>query len=232
MAAAVILENLSFQYSKHKIILNKVNLTLNKGTVTGIIGESGIGKTSILRIINGSMMSDNHFKIEGSIRLNGLLMKKEEDYFRQTGTVYQNPDNQIIFSNVEDELAFGMENMGVEAELMTAKIIEVLKLMGIMHLRERNPNELSGGEKQLVILAAILCLDIEIIILDECMTQIDYEGRSLIIEAIERLRRDGKTIIMVEHDYENLAMADQVYRLIDQQLVQVDKGSLIADVLY
>lgn len=226
MSLAIELKHLTFQYNKHKVILKDASLEVAKGALVGLIGDSGVGKTSVLRMINGSLVSEGRQKLSGRISLNGVLMEKEEDFFRQTGTVYQNPDNQIIFSSVEDELAFGMENMCISPELMGDKITQALDLLGIKHLRKRNPNELSGGEKQLIILAAILCLDIDIIILDECMTQIDTAGRKLIIEAIKRMKGSGKTVLMVEHDYENLSIVDQVYRIENQKIVSVDKRSL------
>lgn len=226
MDIAIELRNLTFGYNKKKTLLSKANLKIQKSTVVGIIGASGVGKTSVLRIINGSLVGQGRQKISGSVYLNGQVMEMEEDFFRQTGTVYQSPDNQIIFSSVEDELAFGMENLSIDPSSMAGKIMEVLKVLGIEKLKERNPNELSGGEKQLVVLAAILCLDIEIIILDECMTQIDTEGRRLIMDAILRMKDNGKTVLMVEHDYENLKVADQVYRLKNQCLELVEKGSL------
>ncbi|MBS7526897.1 ABC transporter ATP-binding protein [Fusibacter paucivorans] len=223
---AIQLEALTFQYNKRKKILDNVNLSIGKGEAVGIIGESGVGKTTLLRLMNGSYFHEYERQIKGSIFIDGQRMAKEEDFFQKIGTIYQNPDNQIIFSNVTDELAFGMENMCISPEIMRSKIDEVLKMLAIEHLRDRNPNTLSGGEKQLVTVAAILCLDIGILILDECMAQVDAKGKVLITEAIRRMKTHHKTVVMVEHDYENLRPCDRIYKMEAGKLQMVAKEDL------
>jgi energy-coupling factor transporter ATP-binding protein EcfA2 len=224
---AIRLEALSFQYNRRKKILEDVNMQIESGQVVGIIGESGVGKTTLLRLMNGSFFHEYAHKIKGNIYIDSKQMQKEEDFFQKVGTIYQNPDNQIIFSNVTDELAFGMENMYTHPSVMHEKIDEVLKLLDIEHLRHRNPNTLSGGEKQLVTVAAILCLDIDIVILDECMAQVDTKGKVLIKEAIRRMKAHQKTIVMVEHDFENLQCCDQIYQLREGVLSPVSKEALL-----
>jgi energy-coupling factor transporter ATP-binding protein EcfA2 len=223
---AIRLEALSFQYNKRKKILSDVNMAVEKGEVVGIIGESGAGKTTLLRLMNGSYFHEYERNIKGRIFIDGQHMAKEEDFFQKIGTIYQDPDNQIIFSNVTDELAFGMENMCISPEVMKRKVDEVLKMLAIEHLRDRNPNTLSGGEKQLVTVAAILCLDIDIIILDECMAQVDTKGKALIAEAIRRMKAHCKTVVMVEHDYENLSLCDCIYKIADGKLQAIAREDL------
>jgi energy-coupling factor transport system ATP-binding protein len=132
--------------------------------------------------------------------------------------VYQDPDTQIIFSCVEDEMAFGPENLCISREDILKRIDHILELLDIQGLRYRNPNKLSGGEKQLVVLASILTLDVDIIILDEAMSQVDRQGKKRILKAIQRMKSAGKSIIMVEHTIENLSISDEILLLKEGKL--------------
>ncbi len=212
------LDSLSLAYNKKRAILEDVSIGFKQGHITAIIGESGSGKSTLLKLINGSLGKEDVYKYEGNIYIDGKSLIEDSSYKKKVGTVYQNPDNQIVFTNVEDELIFGMENYNMSKEEMDKKLDYVTKDLNIKHLLERNPHELSGGEKQLVILGAIMCLDVEILILDECMAQIDSEGKKLIKKTITNLKNEGKTIIMVEHEYENLDIADEIVLLQDMKL--------------
>lgn len=129
------------------------------------MGSSGSGKSTLLKIINGTIDTS---KLQGDYR--------RPDNVR-FGSVYQNLDNQIIFPNVLDELVFGMENLCFSKKQMDEKLLNVTQLLGIDHLLSEETRHLSGGEKQLVIMASILCLDVEVLILDECLSQVDQKGK-------------------------------------------------------
>lgn len=219
----IILEgkDLYFSYNEKEIpIINGINISLEKGKVIGIMGLSGSGKTTLIKILNGLIPK----RIQG--HFNGILLLKGKNFKTMTlqeisqkiGTVYQDPDTQILFSCVEDELAFGPENLCINRKDILKKIDYVLDLLAIEELRYRNPNKLSGGEKQLVVLASILTLDVDIIILDEAMSQIDAKGKQRIIEGIQRMKSAGKTIIMVEHTIENLSISDEILLLKEGKL--------------
>jgi len=219
--AAFKLEHLTFKYKKNsKEILSDISCEIPKGQITGIMGPSGAGKTTLIKLLNGVICLNDHKGAQGDIFLLGKKVRDlpKEHIFLHVGTVLQDPDTQIIFTNVEDELAFGMENYCIEPQIIEQKISEMLTFLGIEALRHRDPNTLSGGEKQLVILAAILCLDVEIIILDECMSQVDQLGRKRIQEMIEKLYNHGKTIIMIEHEIENLSLAQSILYLNEGRL--------------
>ena len=207
-------KNLNFSYhEKEEPIINGINLSLEKGKIIGIVGLSGSGKTTLIKILNGLIPKRIQGIYNGTVSLRGKDFKNMtlQEISQSIGTVYQNPDTQIIFSCVEDEMAFGPENLCMSRKDILKKIDYVLELLNIQELRYRNPNKLSGGEKQLVVLASILTLDVDIIILDEPMSQIDAQGKKNIIKAIQRMKSAGKGIIMVEHAIENLSISDEIF---------------------
>lgn len=223
------LENVSFSYHKNREILSKANASFNKGSINGIVGLSGSGKTTLIRLINGSLIRDGVYDFQGSIKVFEKDIKTQKDINRFIGTVYQDPDNQIIFTKVIDEVVFGMENYNKSSSYMDTKLVEVLELLGIDYLKLRDPNQLSGGEKQLVVLASILTLDVEILVLDECMTGVSYNSRLKVLEIIKKLKDQGKCIVMVEHDYENLLDTNKIYELhkgllIEKEYKELTKG--------
>ncbi len=217
------LSDISFKFTHDKApLFEHVNLTIEKGSFTGVVGSSGIGKTTLIKIINGILHLGRHSGLSGEISFKGTSYRDldQREINRHIGTVFQDPDNQILFSNVEDELAFGMENYGIKRDEMVKRIDHTLGILGMEFLRDRDPNHLSGGEKQLVVLAAILCLDVDVIVLDECMAQVDAPGRELILEALKRLHADGRTLIMIEHDWDNLKWVDRIYNLEEKSMTK------------
>lgn len=218
----LVIKNLYFNYSNTKTnaIIDSISFSVNNGQIVAIVGSSGVGKTTLIKMINGTIHPNDNKRIKGEIYIFGEEIKRlsKPQISKYMGTVFQDPDTQIIFSCVEDELAFGMENLCFPQKDMTKRIDDVLELLNIESLRYRNPNQLSGGEKQLVVIASILCLDVDIIILDEVLTQVDKKGKAKILKALEKLKNQGKTIIMIEHDYGNLFIADSVYRLEEGKL--------------
>lgn len=217
-------KNVSFNYQENECLLKDVNLSIHKGEMVGIIGESGKGKSTILRLINGLITK----RISGNKKGEVLIKNKNIDKLSlskistMVGSVFQNPDDQIAFQLVEDELAFGPENLCLPKEEILDKIESSLKRLGISHLRYRNPNNLSGGEKQLVNIAAIMTMGADILLLDESLSFLDTDSRERVLEAINLLRNKGITILMVEHDYDNLHYADKVYLLENKKLIEVN----------
>lgn len=224
---ALELKNVSFSYNKDREILSQANAIFNKGSINGIVGLSGSGKTTLIRLINGSLIKDGKYDFQGLIKVFSTDIKIKKDINRSIGTVYQDPDNQIIFTKVIDEVVFGMENHNKSVGYMDNKLIEVLTLLGIDYLKLRDPNYLSGGEKQLVVLASILTLDVEILVLDECMTGVSLTSRQKVLDIIKQLKEQGKCIIMVEHDFENLIDASRIYELNKGLLIQKKYKELV-----
>jgi energy-coupling factor transport system ATP-binding protein len=214
-------KNLYFSYDEKKSpMINGINITLEKGSVIGILGLSGSGKTTLIKILNGLIPKRIQGSFKGKVMLKGKNFKTMtlQEISQNIGTVYQDPDTQIIFSCVEDEMAFGPENLCISREDILKRIDHILELLDIQGLRYRNPNKLSGGEKQLVVLASILTLDVDIIILDEAMSQVDRQGKKRILKAIQRMKSAGKSIIMVEHTIENLSISDEILLLKEGKL--------------
>lgn len=207
------LSNVSFRYnSKKEYLLRDTNFQVYNGEMVGIVGLSGSGKTTIVNILNGLIPHRIGGELLGNVFIDGEDIKKKDISELSTivGTVFQDPDTQMFFSCVEDEIAFGLENLCIKPEEIHWRISHAVQILKIEHLLDRNPNTLSGGEKQLVIIAAIICMKVEVLILDECMSQIDSVGKALILQAIKKLKDEGTTIVMVEHDLDNLVFADRV----------------------
>lgn len=213
---SVEIKNLKFKYKNSKdYILKDVNFKMKKGEVIAITGLSGCGKTSLMYCINGIVPKRYSGDFSGEVLINGknILELEVPEVATMIGTVFQDPDTQIVFSNVDDEIAFSSENLCVEKNEILNRIDAITKLLNIEKLRGRNPKDLSGGEKQLVVAASVLSLGINILILDECMSQVDENGKKLMKKAILKLKKEGKTIIMVEHEEDNLDIVDTVYSL-------------------
>lgn len=211
---AIELSSIEFGYSQKRLILDQVSLSIKKGEIIGIVGPSGEGKTTFLKLINGTFREEDLYSIKGSVKIHGKALKSYNDLLYKTiATIYQNPDDQIIFTSVIDELVFGMENHQVPVDAMKKKLDYVLELLKIEELVDRDPNQLSGGEKQLVVLASVLCLDVDIILLDEAFAAVDADREPMVMDALRAISKDGKTIVMVEHDYSHLTIADRIIEL-------------------
>ena len=217
--------NLSFRYNQDSpVILDNMNLGIKKGEVVGIVGLSGSGKSTLINVINGIIPKRIDGIIEGDVIINceNIDSKELHELVTTIGTVFQDPDCQILFSCAEDEMAFAPENLCLERLEIYNRIEKVCSLLDIGRLRDKNPNNMSGGEKQLIAIASVLTPDVDIVILDECMSQIDERGKALIKDTIGKLKEQGKTIIMIEHDFSNLEMADNIYLLDMGRLSEFD----------
>lgn len=217
------IKDLAVAYGQRSI-LDKLNLTLTPGSITGIVGLSGCGKTTLLSAINGVLREKNQADISGHIAYKGKTIhsKGVMDISRTIGTVYQDPDTQIVFSSVLAELSFALENDCLPTEVIIEQVDSVAGMLNIKDLLNRNPQTLSGGEKQLVVLGAILVMGVDVLLLDEIMAQVDQEGCSLIQSRLESLRDEGKIILMIDHDLEHLSIADHIYQLKNGQLIDFD----------
>lgn len=218
---AIQLNQVSFAYGS-KLILDQCNMSVATGQVVGLVGLSGSGKTTLMRLINGAMTREGHYTYTGEIIIEGKDVRSIQHLNRSIGTVYQDTDNQLIFTTVIDEIVFGMENYALSKEVMTKRLKEVTETLGLESLLEKNPNNLSGGEKQLVVLASILCLEVNIIFLDECMSGVDQGTRAIILAMIDKLKKKKVTVIMIEHDFDNLALADLVYKIENKKIIPID----------
>jgi len=214
-------KDLSFQYEEGAAkILRHLDLSVAKGEIVGIVGLSGIGKSTLCFCLSGIIPHVYGGIMEGEVLLNGQSSRELSlpTIATTLGLVFQNPDHQLFAFNVEDELAFGPENLCVPRAEIARRIEEVLAIVGMQDYRHANPQQLSGGQRQLIAVAAVLCLQPEILIFDEAMSQIDAEGRAKLKAVMLRLKDQGKTLVMIDHDLDNLQIADRVLVLKEGRL--------------
>lgn len=222
MIKPIEINNLYFKYkTSPNYILDGLDLTVYRGEILIIVGLSGSGKSTLLNIICGIIPHIRKGKIEGEVKLWGKDIKdlKIPDITKRLGIVFQDPDTQLFSPTVEDEIAFGPENLMVGREEIERRIEKVLKLVNMENYRYENPNNLSGGQKQLIAIAAILAMESDILLFDEALSQLDDEGKKRIKDLIVGLKGKSKTIVLVEHDLQNLDIGDRVLELKDGKLI-------------
>ena len=221
MSLPIEVKDLSFQYEEGAAkILRHLDLSVAKGEIVGIVGLSGIGKSTLCFCLSGIIPHVYGGIMEGEVLLNGQSSRELSlpTIATTLGLVFQNPDHQLFAFNVEDELAFGPENLCVPRAEIARRIEEVLAIVGMQDYRHANPQQLSGGQRQLIAVAAVLCLQPEILIFDEAMSQIDAEGWAKLKAVMLRLKDQGKTMVMIDHDLDNLQIADRVLVLKEGRL--------------
>ena len=190
--------------------LDKVSLDVKKGDFIAVLGHNGSGKSTLAKRINAILEPT-----EGSLWVDGFDTTEEKniwDIRQRAGMVFQNPDNQIIASVVEEDVGFGPENIGVPTDEIWQRVEESLKAVGMLKYREHSPNKLSGGQKQRVAIAGVMAMQPECIVLDEPTAMLDPVGRKEVLEAVHELnRKKGVTIILITHYMEEVVDADHVY---------------------
>lgn len=215
------IENVKFKYNNEdsSFAVDGVNLDIRKGEFTAIIGHNGSGKSTLAKLINSLLLPT-----DGKIYVNGMDTEDDSKLWdiRQTaGMVFQNPDNQLVATIVEEDIAFGPENQGVESSEIRKRVDDALKTVGMYEYRKRPPHMLSGGQKQRIAIAGILALNSECIILDEPTAMLDPSGRNEVMETLHKLKKSGKTILLITHYMDEAVQADRV--------VIMDKGSIKLD---
>ena len=201
-------------------VLDEISLSIERGSFTAVLGHNGSGKSTMAKLLNGLNKPSS-----GTVTVNGMDTADEKYEFevrKTVGLVFQNPDNQIVASIVEEDVAFGPENLGVEPKEIRNRVDEALKSVGMYEYRTHAPFKLSGGQKQRIAIAGILAMQPECIVLDEPTAMLDPRGRSEVIETIQRLNREkGMTIVLITHYMDEAALADRV--------VVMDGGKVILD---
>ncbi|MDD4088741.1 MAG: ABC transporter ATP-binding protein [Tissierellia bacterium] len=213
---AVEVRNLSFKYNNsQEYILKNVNFSVRTGETIAIAGESGCGKTTLCNCICGLVPRLYKGELTGEVLIFGENIKNLSiaDTVTKIGIIFQNPSTQLFSPTIEDELAFGPENLCVDREEISYRIDEILKTMNMEKYRFDNPNNLSGGQQQLIAIASVLMLNPSILICDEIMSWIDDEGKEIIKDIFLKLKEEGKTIILVDHDNDNIKIADRILHI-------------------
>lgn len=208
--------NLCFAYQKkEKPLFSNLSFTLDQGQILGIVGLSGSGKSTLCQILAGIITNYQRGHLSGELFIKGQAISqlKISQLSQIVGLVFQDPQTQLFTLTVEEELAFGPENLNLSPQIIKNRIEKALKAVGISHLQYRQINQLSGGEAHLTALAAVLTLEPEILILDEVMSSLDQQNRFLISKIIQNLSQENKGIIIVDHQSKNLSLASQIIDL-------------------
>lgn len=210
-------KNLSFYYEEGaKAALDGLSFTIEEGSFVAIIGHNGSGKSTLARMINALYLPN-----QGDMLVDGMNTKDPEktlDIRKTAGMIFQNPDNQIVATVVEEDIAFGPENLGVPREEMMARIDRVLKILDMEDYRYRPPHMLSGGQKQRIAIAGVLAMEPRVIIFDESTSMLDPSGRKEVMKTIHDLHDQGITVILITHFMEEVLGADRVLVLEEGRL--------------
>ncbi len=203
-------ENVSFSYDKLNMAVKNVSLSVEEGEYVAIIGHNGSGKSTLARLFNALLIPDS-----GKITVDGFCSSDKNALFeirRRVGVVFQNPDNQLVASIVEDDVAFGPENLGVKREEIGERIEYALKAVGMEKFRKSSPTRLSGGQKQRIAIAGVLALKPVILVLDESTAMLDPQGRKEILEVVRKLNAEDRvTVIAITHYMDEVLHADKVF---------------------
>jgi len=225
MDKIISISDLSFRYPRSdKYILNNINLEVEKGEFIGLAGKSGCGKSTLLYNLTGIIPHAVNGNREGKVEICGMDTAKHEisELATHVGMVFQNPEVQLFSVTVGDEVAFMAENLNYPLEKIRKCLNFSLDAVGIGDLRERYPFELSGGEKQRVVIASAISVRPDVLVLDEPTSELDSRGTEMVLEVVQRLNQEGMTIILAEHHL------DEVTRYLDR-LVLMDEGQILAD---
>ncbi len=211
-------KNVSFSYlSPERIdVLKNVNLKIDKGEFVSIIGRNGSGKSTLARLISVLLLPS-----EGEVFVDGMNTREEENLYkirRKVGMVFQNPDNQIVSQIVEEDVAFGLENLNFPPDKIREKVDEVLKEVGLYEFKNFPPHFLSGGQKQKLAIAGVLVMEPEYLVLDEPTSLLDPRGRRDVINLILKLHKKGITIVLITHRMEEASMSQRVIVLNDGKI--------------
>lgn len=217
--------NLTYAYPGTGLVLDDITFDVHKGEMLGIIGPNGAGKSTLCKAVNGLVPHFYGGRYGGSVFVNELEVMKHSvaELSLKVGLVFQDPSHQLsgVSTRADEEVAFGMSMMGFPREEMNGRIAEAMKAVGLTGLESRNPFELSGGQQQRLAIATVLAVRPEIIVLDEPTAQLDPVGKNEVLEVMRALKDEGYTIVVAEHEIEELAtFADR--------LILLNQGHMLA----
>ncbi len=227
MENIILAENVEFSYpadpesgEEAALILKDVSMTIKKGEFVAVLGHNGSGKSTIAKHMNAILIPN-----KGKVYSNGIDTADEARIFdirQHIGMVFQNPDNQIVATIVEEDVAFALENMGVPQEEMRKRVDDALKSVNMYEYREHSPSQLSGGQKQRVAIAGIIAMRPDCIVMDEPTAMLDPIGRKEVMKTIRKLNKDyGITIVLITHYMDEAALADRI--------IVMDSGKIVME---
>ena len=219
-------DNVSFAYKADEGetvatgVVDGFSLDVPEGQFLAILGHNGCGKSTVAKLMNGILVPDS-----GTVTVDGMDTSDDEkviDVRKTVGMVFQNPDNQIVATIVEDDVAFGPENLGVAPEEIRKRVDDALKAVGMYEFRGREPHRLSGGQKQRVAIAGVIAMNTKCVVMDEPTAMLDPQGRQEVMDTIRMLNKErGITVILITHYMDEAVKADRV--------VVMDKGEIVLD---
>ena len=214
-------KNVKFSYSKKEenavYALKGVSFAIEKGEFVSVVGRNGCGKSTLAKLLNGLFEPSS-----GKVTVCGYDTENEDTIFeirKRAGMVFQNPDNQMVATIVEDDIAFGPENLGVPPEEIEIRVASALDTVGMSEYRHATASKLSGGQKQRIAIAGVLSMEPEILIFDEATSMLDPKGRGEVMSVAKKLNAQGITVINITHNMDEVVMGDRVIALNDGQLV-------------
>lgn len=219
----IVLKNVNYSYSvgdgKYIRALKNLSFSIEKGQFVTLAGMNGSGKSTLAKLLNGL-----YVPTDGEVLIDDINTKDEKNTFeirRKAGMVFQNPDNQMVATIIEDDVAFGPENIGLPREEIIERVDYALKAVGMDEFRTRTASKLSGGQKQRVAIAGVLAMRPDILILDEATSMLDPKGRREVMDIAKELNEQGITIINITHNMEEAVISDRV--------IVLRKGRLVID---
>ena len=224
MGTIIQTENLRFSYPADEgtspVVLDGVSLEIAEGSFVAVLGHNGCGKSTLAKHMNAILLPSG-----GTVYVDGIDTREEDrllDIRRTVGMVFQNPDNQIVANVVEEDVAFGPENLGVPTEEIQARVANALKAVGMEEFTLHAPHHLSGGQKQRIAIAGVIAMEPACIVLDESTAMLDPLGRREVLDTVGRLNREkGITVVLITHHMDEAALADRV--------VVMDSGRVVMD---
>ena len=201
-------ENLCFSYDEGKEVLKNINIEINEGEFVAVLGHNGSGKSTLAKHFNAILSPSS-----GKVYVDGLDASSDENLktIRKTvGMVFQNPDNQIIATVVEEDVAFALEYMGVEPSEMRKRVDEALEMVGMSEFANHATHQLSGGQKQRIAISGVFAMKPRVIVLDEPTAMLDPKGRASVMKILHELNANGITIILITHFMDEAAQASRV----------------------
>lgn len=216
-------ENLIYSYEYEQestTVLNSIDIEIKKGSFVSILGHNGSGKSTLVKTFNAIYIPKS-----GTVTVDGMDTKDEDKTFdirKKVGMVFQNPDNQIVATIVEEDVAFGPENLGIESSEIRKRVDEALNIVDMRAYASNAPHHLSGGQKQRIAIAGIIAMSPEYIVLDESTAMLDPKGRKDVINTVKKLNKDyGMTVILITHYMEEAALSDRI--------IVLESGKVVSD---
>ena len=216
-------ENLTHIYKTatgEKVALDNVNLKISAGEFVAIVGTNGSGKSTLAKHFNALLLPSS-----GKVFVEGLETAEEKNLWNirsEVGMVFQNPDNEIVAAIVEDDVAFGLENLGIESSEIRRRVDLALNSVGMIDFKNFSPSKLSGGQKQRIAIAGVIAMQTKIIVLDEPTAMLDPQGRREVLNTVKKLHAQGMTIIYITHFMEEAAEAEKIFVMGNGQILKFD----------